>query len=292
MLSSLPLLLLAAAFAQPGCEASVDVLLTQLNLARLASGARPLRAHPVLCATAAERARDIGRDGSSFGQDVSAINRRTASLYRKGYAAHNWSEAAIIGGGGDSLLEQFRSVRPRWHEEALNGDFEEVGAAVGRLGGRPVCVVLLALPRWSVERRQAEPLRDLEAVRTQILATVNRLRATEGLGPVRLEPLLSRAAQAHADDQLQRAYYDHRSPEGTSPADRVRVAGYRPRGAVAENLAKGPFTPSEVVERWMNSSGHRRNILRPGATEMGAGVAFGENENGFEVVWVQVFAGG
>ncbi len=291
MFSSLPWLLLAAALAQPGCEPSVDLLLTQLNLARVASGPRPLRAHPALCATAAERAAEIGRDGGAIGQGVSAINRRTESLYRKGYAAHNWSEASIIGGGDEPLLEQFRSVRPAWHREALTGDFDEVGAALGRLGGRPVCVVLLALPRWSVEWRQAEPLRDLDFVQAEILATVNRIRADRGLGAVQLEPLLSTAAQAHAKDMLLRAYYDHRSPERTSPADRVRAAGYRPRGTIAENLAKGPFSPSEVVERWMNSSGHRRNILRPGATEMGAGVAFGENENGFEVVWVQIFAG-
>jgi hypothetical protein len=287
-----PLLFLAAALAQPGCDPSIDALLVQLNLARLASGSRALRPHPALCTTAAERAAEIGRDGGAIGQGVSAINRRTESLYRKGYAAHNWSEASIIGGGDDPLLEQFRSVRPAWHQEALTGDFEEVGAALGQLGNRPVCVVLLALPRWSVEWRQAEPLRDLDFVQKEILETVNRLRADQGLGAVRLVPLLSSAAQGHADDLLRRAYYDHRSPEGTSPADRVRAAGYRPRGAIAENLAKGPFSPSEVVERWMNSSGHRHNILRPRATEMGAGVAFGENENGFEVVWVQIFAGG
>ena len=52
-----------------------------------------------------------------------------------------------------------------------------------------------------------------------------------------------------------------------------------------------PKFVEEVVERWMNSSGHRRNILRPGNSVMGVGVAFGENANGFEVIWVQLFAG-
>ena len=70
----------------------------------------------------------------------------------------------------------------------------------------------------------------------------------------------------------------------------ARAAGYPRARSLSENIAKGPFTPDEVVHRWMNSSGHRRNILRRGATVMGMGVAFGENANGFEVVWVQVFA--
>jgi uncharacterized protein YkwD len=285
------LVLLAATAPQPGCGPAIEPLLTDLNRARLASGASALHTHPALCATAAERLEVIAREGFAD-QDVGAINRRTRSLYRKGYAAHAWSEAAIVGGGEEALLEQFRAVRPDWYQEALTGDFEEVGAALSQLDGRPVCAILLALPRRSVEWRQAEPLRDLDQVRTEILAAVNDIRADAGHPPLRLAPRLTAAAQAHAEDMLRRAYFDHISPEGAGPGARARAAGYDPARAIAENIAKGPFTPAEVVERWLNSSGHRRNILRPGAVEMGAGVAFGENANGFEVVWVQLFGGG
>lgn len=282
--------MLSAVAPQPGCGPEIDIALAELNLARLARGAVPLRGHPALCRTAAERVADIlANEGTN--QGVAAINRRTRSLYEKGYAAHDWSEAAIIGGGDESVLEQFRQVRPVWYDQALTGDFEEVGAAASRLRGRPVFAVLLALPRWSVEWRQAEPLRDLAAVQDVMLATVNRLRSEHQRGSLVLEPQLNFAAQAHAADMLRRGYYDHQSPEGTSPRDRSQAAGYRQSGTVGENIAKGPFTASEVVERWMNSSGHRRNILRPGHTVMGVGVAFGENENGFEIVWVQLFAG-
>lgn len=290
MLQALPLLMLAAIAPQPGCDPAVDVALAQLNAARLTRGAVALRGHRALCRTAAERVTDIVARGATE-QGISAINRRTRSLYRRGYAAHVWSEAAIIGGGSESVLEQFRQVRPDWHREALTGDFEEVGAAVGVLDGRPVYAVLLALPRWSVEWRQAAPLSNLPAVQEEMLATVNRLRAAHARGALELDPRLNAAAQAHAEDMLRRIFYDHRSPEGSSPRDRSRAAGYREPGAVGENIAKGPFTPSEVVERWMNSSGHRRNIMRPGNRLMGVGVAFGENANGFEVVWVQLFGG-
>ena len=291
MLPAIGFLLLAAVAPGPGCGSPIDLALAQLNLARVAGGGAALRAHPALCATAAERVRDIlANEGTN--QGIGAINRRTRSLYRKGYAAHAWSEAAIIGGGRESVLEQFRQVRPDWYREALEGDYEEVGAAAGRLRSRPVFAVLLALPRWAVEWRQAEPLADLKAVQTTMLRAVNELRAAQGRAAMALDDRLSAAAQDHAADMLARVYYDHRSPEGGSPRDRALAAGYQGSGTVGENIAKGPFTPSEVVERWMNSSGHRRNILRPGYRRMGVGVAFGENANGFEVVWVQLFADG
>jgi hypothetical protein len=265
-------------------------MLAELNLARLTAGSAPLRGHPALCRTAAERVVEIESEGATE-QGVAAINRRTRSLYRKGYAAHAWSEAAIIGGGRAPALEQFRAVRPAWHLEAIVGDFEEVGAAAGSVDGRPVWAILLALPRWTVEWRQAEPLRDVEWVLSEMLTKVNRVRAENERQPLRLDPRLSAAAHAHASDMLRRTYYDHRSPEGESPRDRALAAGYPRRRSISENIAKGPFTPSEVVDRWMNSSGHRKNILDRGASEMGLGVAFGENDNGFEVVWVQLFAG-
>ena len=70
-----------------------------------------------------------------------------------------------------------------------------------------------------------------------------------------------------------------------------RPAGFSRRPAISENLAKGLFSPAEVVDRWMNSSGHRKNILNPRFTRLGSGVAFGETAQGVEVVWVQMFAG-
>lgn len=63
------------------------------------------------------------------------------------------------------------------------------------------------------------------------------------------------------------------------------------RGPVAENIAKGIFSPDDAVQRWFDSPGHRENILLRKAREVGVGVAFGDNDNGFEVVWVQVLAG-
>lgn len=77
---------------------------------------------------------------------------------------------------------------------------------------------------------------------------------------------------------------------GGEPGLRARRAGYPPRGRVAENLAKGLFTPDEVLGRWMNSPGHRRNLLLPEADDVGFGIAVGRREDGVDVLWVQLLA--
>lgn len=291
----LSLLLYAALAVAPGggCGPEVDALLKQLNRARSAAGAIALEAHPALCETARERVTEIVSKGA-IAQGVEAITRRTRSLYAKRYAAHAWSEAAIIGGGQEPVLEQFQQVRPDWHRKALIGDFEQMGAARGNFRGRPIFAILLALPERTVKWRQVEPLRDPAWVQSEVLATVNRLRADAGLSAVTLAPALSAAAQAHAEQMLERGFYDHLTPEGATPRQRAAAAGYRDAQMIAENIAKGSFSPSEIVERWMKSSGHRQNILRAQAEEMGVGVAFGESSDDgerFEVLWAQLFAG-
>ena len=80
-------------------------------------------------------------------------------------------------------------------------------------------------------------------------------------------------------------------PEGGTPAGRAKAAGYAGRGVVAENIAKGLFEPAETVERWMDSSGHRRNILHRRVTATGLGLAIGPGEHEcYDVLWVQLFA--
>ena len=150
---------------------------------------------------------------------------------------------------------------------------------------------MLALHRCTFESGQAAGLADLEAVRAAAFAAVNRLRREHGRAPVRRDELLDRAAQGHAEDLLRRGYYDHRSPEGGTPAGRVRGVGYTGQGLVVENIAKGLFAPAETVDRWMGSSGHRKNILHRKVTATGFGLAVGPGEREcFDVLWVQLFA--
>ncbi len=281
--------LLAPACGASGEEALRRTLLAELNAVREAAGRAPVKPHPALEAIARDQASAVAASGGAE-KSSGYITGTTRRLYRAGYAPHAWTEGSLIATSDADVLGQWRRARPEWFAQAQTGDFEDVGIGVARHRGRPVVTIVLALKTRTVEWRQADGLADLESVREKALAEVNRLRRRHGRGAVEGDSRLDSAAQSHAEDMLRRAYYDHTSLEGETVRDRARAAGYRGAGGLSENIAKGLFTPGETVRRWMNSSGHRRNILDRRAARMGLGVAYGENDNGFEVVWVQVFA--
>lgn len=109
---------------------------------------------------------------------------------------------------------------------------------------------------------------------------VNKQRARRGLRKLRLNGRLSAAARRHTVDMVRRNYFGHVSKSGTDVVDRLSSLGYM-RGArswtVGENLAWGSgtrSTPREIVVAWMNSAGHRANILQRRFREIGIGVVF------------------
>lgn len=262
----------------------------EINYRRLASRLQPVAPHPALCQLARERADEVSTRGS-VDVGVGKLNRMTRRVYRLGYRPHAWTQSDFVLNWGRPVLEQWREVARRSYDESIGGDFEHLGIGVSRFEGRPVYAILLALSARTVEWRQVAPLSDLAQVRSEVLRVVNRLRDERGRGALALDPALDRAAQLHAEDLLAQDYYSHRSRDGRTPGQRAAAAGYRARRVVSENIAKGLFTPSEVVGRWLNSSGHRRNLLLRQARDMGVGVAFGETDDGLEVLWVQLIGG-
>lgn len=114
----------------------------------------------------------------------------------------------------------------------------------------------------------------------QVFRLVNDARIDEGLEPYAWNEELAVAAQLHAEDMVEQNYFDHTSKDGRSFGERAKDAGYdaSPRG---ENIAAGHPTPEAVMDGWMNSPGHRNNILSGGSNEIGVGM--------FELRWVQVF---
>ncbi|MEU7581448.1 sigma-70 family RNA polymerase sigma factor [Streptomyces sp. NPDC041068] len=105
----------------------------------------------------------------------------------------------------------------------------------------------------------------------QVVSLVNAERAKAGCGPVRSNDKLATAAAKHSQDMAARDYFDHTSPDGTDPGDRITAAGYR-WSTYGENIARGQQTPASVMDSWMNSSGHRANILNCDFKEMGVGI--------------------
>ncbi|POX59630.1 RNA polymerase [Streptomyces sp. Ru62] len=105
----------------------------------------------------------------------------------------------------------------------------------------------------------------------QVVALVNKERAAAGCGPVTEDPQLDKAAQGHSDDMAARGYFDHIDPDGAGPGERITAAGYR-WSTYGENIAKGQQTPQAVMDSWMNSPGHRANILNCAFKNIGVGV--------------------
>ncbi|MDI2130033.1 CAP domain-containing protein [Yinghuangia seranimata] len=125
----------------------------------------------------------------------------------------------------------------------------------------------------------------LDPLRAEVITLTNAARAAHGLPPLAAEPRLTASAQAHSADMAARDYFEHDSLDGRKPADRIRAAGYA-YSRCAENIAAGQPTPADVVDGWMNSPGHRANILTPELTQIGIGIAYGGS---YRIYWTQNF---
>jgi uncharacterized protein YkwD len=120
-----------------------------------------------------------------------------------------------------------------------------------------------------------------DASEDEVVDLVNAERAKAGCDPLRVDPKLAQAAQDHSSDMAERDYFDHTTPEGLTFADRIVNSGYPTPGA--ENIAVGQKDAPEVMAGWMDSDGHRANILNCDLNNIGVGL----DENG--MYWTQDF---
>ena len=133
----------------------------------------------------------------------------------------------------------------------------------------------------------------------EVLVETNRARAAGATcdqdvfppaGPLEMNEFLRYSSRLHARDMGINNYFEHQSQDGRSPGDRMRQVGFEGAGPTGENIAAGQETPADVVEGWMNSPGHCRNIMDPDYNVMGVGYAFAEGSR-FGEYWVQNFGG-
>lgn len=119
----------------------------------------------------------------------------------------------------------------------------------------------------------------------RVLELVNEERAKEGAKPLVLDKDLCAVAKMHSEDMVSRNFFSHENPDGASPFDRMSAYGIRYMAA-AENIAAGQTTPEQVMDSWMNSPGHRANILNNAYGKIGIGFAMG---GGYGIYWTQCF---
>jgi len=126
---------------------------------------------------------------------------------------------------------------------------------------------------------------------SEVVALTNQHRAATGCAPLIPNAKLTAAAQLHSEDMALRDFFSHTGSNGSSPWARMAAQGYTFSRA-AENIAAGYSTPASVVAGWMNSSGHRANILNCDLREIGVGYYFLANDTGnvnYRHYWTQDF---
>ncbi|MFI5756738.1 CAP domain-containing protein [Streptomyces sp. NPDC051569] len=257
-----------------GTEAEFAAL---VRSARRAAGVAPMVLERRLSAAAQAHAevmarqRRLGTDGPG---GVSVYQRITAA----GYRYLQIGEQLVSGPRTPREFVDYcltgDATRGPLHDPALTE--AGVGHAVDARSGDVYWTALWARPFTGD---------GLLGVTAEVLALTNAERAAAGLRPVAGDVHLGRAAQAYSADMAARAFYSHTSPEGSAPWDRAAAAGAAHRG-IGENIACGQRTAREVVRDWMDSPGHRANILKPDFTHLGAGFAGGGPAGTY---WTQLF---
>jgi len=139
--------------------------------------------------------------------------------------------------------------------------------------GLVAVLALLVLPSLA----QAATNSSTKALERSTLTLLNEVRADHGLRPLVAQVSLRRAAIAHSQDMLARNYFEHDSKAGTAWSERI-LRHFRPRHTLGENIGWGNVekgTPQAMVDAWMASPPHRKNVLNGAFTQVGIGVATG-----------------
>ncbi|MBG0857538.1 TerD family protein [Streptomyces spinoverrucosus] len=251
-----------------------------INPARAQAGSPPVSLDPRLTTAAHQHASAMaaaGQLGVESRDGVAVYQRVTAT----GFTYITIGEHLVSGPRTPTEFIDYclRSDGPR--RTLLDPAFTHAGLAHAN-GGRSGDVYWTAV--W------ARPLAPADLTRTaaDVIDLTNRERTRAGLPPLSSDPALARAAQAHSADMVARDFYSHTAPDGSQPWDRAAAAGST-RRSIGENIACGQRSPAEVVTGWMNSPGHRANILKPGFTHIGIGFAGGGRAGTY---WTQLFGGG
>ncbi|MFH8976955.1 CAP domain-containing protein [Streptomyces sp. NPDC017890] len=265
--------------APSASPADPDGFLGLVNAARAQAGSRPVSTDPRLVSAARAHAAAMAAAGtlSVETRDGVSVHQRVVSA---GYAYLTVGEHLVSGPRTPTEFVAY-CLRGEWTRRTLHdAAFTHAGWAwvTGGPSGDTYWTVLWAVPLTpdGLARTTAE-----------VVDLTNRERAGAGLPALGVDARLTLAAQAHSADMVARDFYSHTDPDGGKPWDRAAAAGAT-RRTVGENIACGQRSPADVVEGWMNSPGHRANILKPDFTHIGVGLAGGGRAGTY---WTQVFGG-
>jgi uncharacterized protein YkwD len=219
---------------------------------------------------------------------------RTAGRHRPNRRSGRWLAITVVAllavaipGGA---LYGLRWVHDHPHTMITFGDDHGVPARSSRDHTRTVAPSPTGSPTpspsasGSAAPTATDPVESVSAYEREVVREINAARARSGCPALRYDSRLATAARAHSDDMAARGYFDHTSPDGVTPWDRAKAAGYAQPSA--ENIAAGQATPAAAVTAWLNSPGHRANILNCSSRATGVGFAQGGK---LRYYWTELF---
>lgn len=267
-----------------GDAAQVARLLAAVNQARAEAGLAPVSPHAGLSRAAEEHADAMARAGDLSVEAVEGQGLTDRALAARYPFQSLYHMVAVGRQAPEQLLARWRGASSRGGM-LLARDVRDIGVGVRDSGGgRRYWALVLG--------RSAEPLAAPPTVRATVLRHINAFRLDNGLPPLAPAPALDRAAQTFAEEMARHDRMSHTGVDGSSIGDRVTRAGYR-WSTVAENLGQGYPDPASLVRGWIDSPGHRRNLLRPEMTEAGIGVTerwIGARDRALDRYWALALA--
>lgn len=262
--------LLLGAAAGPPPQDAAEALLETLDRSRREAGAGPLRREPVLDRIAAARAAEVAGKPEAGRFDP----RSPVESALKAAGVRRWLRASEhlqwLSGYSDvaaAVAASWRKNPTAW-ASAMERGWNAAGAATVTAADGAVVVLVLLVERETIPA-------DLEALEAATVAAVDAVREREGLGPLVPDPRAVEAARAHSRDMARGRFLAHDSPTRGSFVTRLNAAAVAHLKA-AENVGKILRETDPVraaVDGWMDSPGHRANILTPAYDRTGVGIA-------------------
>ena len=283
--------------SKPTPEAAAAELVRLLNAQRTKAGLKPLEAMDSLDQAAQIRAKDLSGgyiEIRADGSDWSSVLEKT------GVPAVYVDESFVVGTGYDTAEAALEKVLSTPSARTALMSQEHTHLSVGYVhdakgyGGYQDFWSLLYIIQSDSDAPGSETpggkapgtpdSGDLQAMRQGVLELVNAARAQNGKSPLTLNDALTDVAQLRAEEIVQS--FSHTRPNGTSCFTAVEEAGIS-AGSMGENIAAGQSSPAAVMDSWMNSEGHRANILKGDFSSIGIGYV--KAPSGYKHYWVQLF---
>lgn len=269
--------------------------LDRINRERRNLGISSLRASAELDRAAQWKADALAEEASLFPSSRPELITARADLEdlpelltRAGFEAARVKAHVVVADralDSEDLWQSSDSLR----RDLLDGRFRQFGLGWARAEPLEIAVLIPALSQEDDFAERTRDLDDLEAVRRELLRRSNEARRVNRRRPLRRDGCLERVAQEYAEAMLAGGFYGHHSPDGKDVAARIRALGCADR-RMAENLARGQVSAAEVIDGWLDSPGHRRNLLSADYDRVGHGLAQARIEGVGWILWVQVFA--